>query len=83
MGWHLIVLNNSNVAADILEQRSVVYADRVCKRFYIPSTLVLIGTNDQPRFPMVNELCALVQCSAMTMLINNDITGWDPVGPLP
>ena len=79
MGWHLIVLNNSNVAADILEQRSVVYADRVCKRFYIPSTLVLIGTNDQPRFPMVNELYALPPSAAMILMIN-DIPGWGLLG---
>jgi len=29
MGSHLIVLSGSNAAIDLLEQRSVVYADRV------------------------------------------------------
>jgi hypothetical protein len=29
MGTHLVVLNDSTVATDLLEQRSAVYADRV------------------------------------------------------
>ena len=31
MGSHLVVLSSSDVATDLLEQRSVIYADRVCK----------------------------------------------------
>ena len=32
MGARLVVLNNSDVAIDLFERRSVVYADRVRKR---------------------------------------------------
>ena len=31
MGSHLVVINDSGVAADLLERRSVINADRVCK----------------------------------------------------
>jgi hypothetical protein len=46
MGTHLVVLNNSSVATDLLERRSVMYADRVRKPFDNPITAsVLTGTS--------------------------------------
>ena len=35
MGSHLVVLSSSDVATDLLEQRSAVYGDRVRKPFDI------------------------------------------------
>jgi hypothetical protein len=53
MGTHLVVLNDSTVATDLLEQRSATYADRVRRPFDIPlTTSVLTGTYCQPRMPM-------------------------------
>jgi len=44
MGSHLIVLNSSDVVKDLLERRSVVYEDRVCKPFGVQfTTSVLTG----------------------------------------
>ena len=33
MGSHMVVLNNSDVAADLLERRSLIYSDRVRNLF--------------------------------------------------
>jgi hypothetical protein len=45
MGSHVVVLNNSAVATDLLERRSVMYADRVRKPSDIlTTTSVLTGT---------------------------------------
>jgi hypothetical protein len=60
MGSHVVVLNNSAVATDLLERRSAAYADRVRKPSDIfIATSVLTGTYGQPRFPMMNELYVL------------------------
>jgi len=39
MGSHIVVLSDSDVATDLLDQRSVVYGDRVGRPFDIPSRL--------------------------------------------
>jgi hypothetical protein len=58
MGSPLVVLNNADVAADLLERRSVIYSDKVVPGFSIPLTTPgLTATYCQPRMPMVNELC--------------------------
>lgn len=36
MGSHLIVFNDSDVATDLVERRSVVYSDRVCQHSNAP-----------------------------------------------
>lgn len=41
MGSHLVVLNSSNVAIDLLERRSVMYSDRVREFFDTFKTPVL------------------------------------------
>jgi len=67
MGEHLIVLNSSEVAMDLLERRSVVYADRVRKHFGIQfTTSVLTGAHRQPRMPMFKELYVSSFSSAIT-----------------
>ena len=79
MGSHLVVLNNTEVAKELLERRSVVYSDRVRKHIGIQlATPILINT--QPRFPMVNELYVPSHFSA-TAPTNHD-KGWNVLGHL-
>ena len=72
MGSHVVVLNNNDVAADLLERRSLVYADRVCAHSDIPfMNFLLIKIHCQPRFPMVGELYDF-SCSPITARTNQD-----------
>ena len=69
MGSHIVVLNNSDMATDLLERRSVISGDRVCS--YRPSdipftTSALTDTYYQPRLPMANELYVFSYSSVVT-----------------
>jgi len=68
MGSHMVVLNSSDAAADLLERRSVGSGDRVCKYFEMPfTTSALTGTYRQPRLPMANELYVSSYSSGATL----------------
>jgi len=46
MGSHMLVLSDPDVVLDLLERRSVVYSDRVCKHLVTPfKPLMLTGTS--------------------------------------
>ena len=74
MGSHIIVFSDSDVIADVMERRSAVYADKVCKH---PASMAFTLTNRdvtwQPRMPMVNELYELPYSSATTQK-NHDLS---------
>ena len=67
MGSHVIVLNNSDVAADLLERRSLISGDSICRPSDIPLTIsALTATYHQPQLPMANELYELASSSVIT-----------------
>lgn len=65
MGSHLVVLSDRGVAAELVERRSAIYSDRVCKPFdtRFRTFALTRPTNHQPSLPMVNELYELLNFS--------------------
>lgn len=64
MGSHIVALSDSDVAADLIAQRS--YSDRVCKssNFRPLQGLCTYPIYRQPQFPMVNDLYELSYVSS-------------------
>ena len=83
MGSHVVVLSSSDATIDLLEQRSVVYADRVCKRS--------VSSSRSQRLP--NPPLASVTYGERTVRVivhacnyadkRRLITGWGAFGPPP
>ena len=63
MGSRLVFLSDSDVAAELVERSSAIYADRVCKRSDTFTIFALTGAHRQPRLPMASELYELSNSS--------------------